>query len=305
MPNYNEPVNAKADGTAVFGASNRWVGVLGVTENGTTNGQPAGVYGLAANAHGVIGETKNGNGVLGITGNGVSTGGQAGVFGLAGQGAGVIGVSNTWIGVYGESQGTVSGSAGVHGVGKTNNIGVRGECPGGIGILGTGKIAAAFEGLVQAKNDMEVWGTLNVTVDIKLAGADCAEEFEIAPAESVDPGTVMVLGDEGALQASREAYDKRVAGIVSGAGDYQPGLVLDRQAGRENRQPIALMGKVFCKVDAGYGAIRIGDLLTTSPTPGHAMKAADPMQAFGAVIGKALRPLSEGQGLIPVLVTLQ
>jgi hypothetical protein len=81
--------------------------------------------------------------------------------------------------------------------------------------------------------------------------------------------------------------------------------VLDRQQNGENRLPIALMGKVFCKVDASLGAVEIGDLLTTSPTPGHAMKATDPLKAFGAVIGKALRPLADGQGLIPVLVALQ
>ena len=65
------------------------------------------------------------------------------------------------------------------------------------------------------------------------------------------------------------------------------------------------MGKVFCKVDAQFGAIEVGDLLTTSPTPGHAMKTNDPFKAFGAVIGKALRPLKEGQGLIPILIALQ
>jgi hypothetical protein len=69
--------------------------------------------------------------------------------------------------------------------------------------------------------------------------------------------------------------------------------------------PIALMGKVYCKVDASYGAIEVGDLLTTSSTPGHAMKANDPMKAFGSVIGKALRPLDSGEGLIPILIALQ
>jgi hypothetical protein len=69
--------------------------------------------------------------------------------------------------------------------------------------------------------------------------------------------------------------------------------------------PIALMGKVYCKVDAGYGAIEVGDLLTTSPFPGHAMKATDPLKSFGSVIGKALRPLEAGQSLIPILIALQ
>ena len=69
--------------------------------------------------------------------------------------------------------------------------------------------------------------------------------------------------------------------------------------------PIALIGKVYCKVDTSYGAIEVGDLLTTSPTSGHAMKARDPLKAFGAVIGKALRSIENGAGLIPILVSLQ
>ncbi len=115
----------------------------------------------------------------------------------------------------------------------------------------------------------------------------------------------MVLGNEGALFQSQQAYDKRVAGVISGAGDYKPGIVLDTRQTSGNRQPVALLGKVFCKVDAQFGAIEVGDLLTTSPTAGHAMKTNDPLRAFGAVIGKALRPLSEGQGLIPILIALQ
>jgi hypothetical protein len=81
--------------------------------------------------------------------------------------------------------------------------------------------------------------------------------------------------------------------------------VLDKQQSEKPRQPIALLGKVYCKVDAQFGAIEVGGLLTTSTTPGHAMKADDPAKAFGAVIGKALRPLPEGRGLIPVLIALQ
>jgi hypothetical protein len=115
----------------------------------------------------------------------------------------------------------------------------------------------------------------------------------------------MVLGEEEKLEQSQKAYDKRVAGVVSGAGNYKPGIVLDKQESSNTRKPIALLGKVFCKVDAQYGAIDVGDLLTTSPTPGHAMKADDPAKAFGAVIGKALRPLPEGHGLIPILIALQ
>jgi hypothetical protein len=141
--------------------------------------------------------------------------------------------------------------------------------------------------------------------DLSLSNADCAEEFELTHPHLSEPGTVMSLDGEGALRPSQSAYDKRVAGVISGAGEYQPGIVLDRKPGRGLRAPVALMGKVYCKVDADYASIQVGDLLTTSSTQGHAMKAADPFLAFGAVIGKALRPLLAGRGLIPVLVALQ
>ena len=68
---------------------------------------------------------------------------------------------------------------------------------------------------------------------------------------------------------------------------------------------MALIGRVYCKVDAAYGAIDVGDLLTTSPISGHAMKAAEAGRSFGSVLGKALQPLASGRGLVPILVALQ
>jgi hypothetical protein len=127
----------------------------------------------------------------------------------------------------------------------------------------------------------------------------------VSGAEEADPGTVMVFDQEGSLQQSRQAYDKRVAGVVSGADGYRSGIILDKQVSEANRIPVALMGKVYCRVDAQYSPIEVGDLLTTSPTPGHAMKAVDALKAFGAVIGKALKPLDRGVDMIPILVTLQ
>jgi hypothetical protein len=133
--------------------------------------------------------------------------------------------------------------------------------------------------------------------DVFILGSDCAEDFDITSSAHIEPGTVMVIGDDTRLVESHRAYDKRVAGIVSGAGDYKPGIVLGKDASRKDRVPLALIGKVFCKVDATYASIEVGDLLTTSPTQGHAMKAEDPLKAFGAVVGKALAPLREGRSL--------
>lgn len=148
-------------------------------------------------------------------------------------------------------------------------------------------------------------GDVEVTGDIRLLNADCAEDFAIAGAENVDPGTVMVIDQNGSLIESWQAYDKRVAGVVSGAGDTRPGLILGKRPTESNRAPLALVGRVYCKVDATCASIEVGDLLTTSPTRGHAMKASDPQKAFGAVIGKALQPMPTGIGLIPILVALQ
>ena len=196
----------------------------------------------------------------------------------------------------GDSEAVVGESDGMHAViGRTHSrfTGVLGISDAGIGVQGRGgRLAGLFEG------DVEVTG------DIRLANADCAEDFTISGALHVEPGTVMVLDRNGTVRPSAEAFDTRVAGVVSGAGDYKPALVLDRQANRQHRQPIALMGKVFCKVDASFGAIEVGDLLTSSPTSGHAMKVPDPSQAVGALLGKALGPLASGCGLIPILVTL-
>ena len=152
-------------------------------------------------------------------------------------------------------------------------------------------------------------GIISVTGDVACTNADCAEEFDISePRTTIAPGTVVVLDDDGKLQKSSKAYDKRVAGVVSGAGDCKPGIILDKKRSSENdnsRLPVALVGKVYCKVNAKYSRIRVGDLLTTSPTPGHAMKATNRSKAFGAVIGKALSSLKSGKGLIPILIALQ
>ncbi len=136
-------------------------------------------------------------------------------------------------------------------------------------------------------------------------GADCAEDFTVIDAEMIDPGSVLVIDDTGALRVSVTAYDRRVAGVVSGGGSFGPGIVLGKQPADADCKPIALIGKVSCKVDADCGAVGVGDLLTTAAIPGHAMKAADPQRAFGAIIGKALAPLAKGRGMIPILVALQ
>jgi hypothetical protein len=154
--------------------------------------------------------------------------------------------------------------------------------------------------------NVEITGNLNMsssTSDIVLG--DVAEGFSPQDGKVIEPGTVVVLDQHGLVRPGDEAYDKKVAGVVSGAGNYRPAIVLDKQYSQASQLPVALMGKVCCKVDADYSPIAVGDLLTTSPTPGHAMKATDSFKAFGSVIGKALCPVKAGRGMIPILISLQ
>jgi hypothetical protein len=156
-----------------------------------------------------------------------------------------------------------------------------------------------------ATGNVHVTGALVADKDIMLTGQDCAERFDVAGDRYLEAGTVVVIDDDGTLRESSTEYDKRVAGVVAGAGDYRPAIVMGARSGATAGAVIALVGKAYCKADASCGAIGVGDLLAASPTPGHAMKASDPSRAFGAVIGKALRPLKSGTGLIPMLIALQ
>jgi len=283
-PNGRGVVGVSEAAYGVSGDSKKSAGIRGTSIDGR------GTEGWSTNSEGVVGISTHGNGVWGQTeGNGV------GVLGTSLGGIGVRGISETYEGMHAETKSSTTAAIAAYNF-NPNGIGaaIFGKKEGNLGHAGF------FDGNVFVSK------TLTVGVDIVLANADCAEDFDIiAGLEKVEPGTVMVIDQEGALGQSEQAYDKRVAGVISGAGKYKPGIVLDKQESSRNRMPIALMGKVYCKVDAQYGAIEMGDLLTTSPTAGYAMKVIDPLKAFGAVIGKALQSLNEGQGLIPILVTLQ
>lgn len=298
----NDPVFGQHSG--VYGESDQQ-GVMGLT----TVPKGTGVYGggtnnAAGDQIGVRGETGTGIGVKGL-----SNSSGIGVEGISNVGFGVFGKSNK-TGVAGQTASDVD--AGVNGRNDGNGFGVFGESFGGPGVEGhstngTGVSGFSEHGLAgRFQGDVEVTGNLNMssqTSDITLG--DVAEGFSTQDEEIIEPGTVVVLNQDGLVRRGDAAYDKKVAGVISGAGGYRPAIVLDKQHSQPGQQPVALMGKVCCKVDAQYSPIEVGDLLTTSPTPGHAMKAADPLKAFGSVIGKALRPLNSGQGMIPILIALQ
>lgn len=268
------------EGTGVYGEvggpypANSWeqglalvlCGVAGQTNAPYTTG----VCGASQQWTGVLGVSQNGNGVAGtsVSGNAVAGNSQTGNAGFFESAYGT--------GVYASS------------LGEQN----------GIGIYAKGTPAGFFQGDVQITGDL-------ILVNSPSSG-DIAEDFDLEDEPlNAEPGTVLVIGGGGKLSACAEPYDTRVAGVVSGAGELRPAVVLGRLNDQRRRSPIALIGKVVCKVDAEFGSIEAGDLLTTSPTLGRAMKVTDRSKALGAILGKALRPHAAGHGMVPILVSMR
>jgi co-chaperonin GroES (HSP10) len=146
---------------------------------------------------------------------------------------------------------------------------------------------------------------LEVTGNINAKYQDVAEWVESS--QKPEAGTVVALDPERSNQVltSSEAYDTKVAGVVSA----QPGISLGERG--EGKVLVATTGRVKVKVDASHTPIKIGDLLVTSDVAGMAMKSEPVsiggrrMHAPGTLIGKALEPLAKGTGEILVLLSLQ
>jgi hypothetical protein len=154
---------------------------------------------------------------------------------------------------------------------------------------------------------LDVNGTTRTKVLSITGGADMAEPFETTDSSALEPGAVMVIDvrHPGKLVMSASAYDRRVAGIVSGAGGVKAGITLQHEGVMEGDALIAIAGRVYCQAEADSAPIEPGDLLTTSNIPGRAMKAVDDSRSHGAIIGKAMSALKQGRGLVLVLVNLQ
>lgn len=123
-------------------------------------------------------------------------------------------------------------------------------------------------------------------------------QSDLIPVKSeIDVGDIVVANTEAAGYGKRssQSSDPAVLGIVSS---------LKRSSSDSFLVAIAPPGSVtYCKVDARFGPIQIGDLLTTSTRPGHAMKADKP--ELGTIIGKALEELSQGSATLKVIALAQ
>lgn len=196
------------------------------------------------------------------------------------------GITHSYIAFFHEAGQDRKGFIGYASAG-TDHISVFNEAPGG-------NIVFATTG----------GRTVQVPV-LEIYGADVAERF--LASETLEPGMVVAIDKQnpGKLCLARGAYNRCVAGIVSGANNFSVGAVLGSTPDCKDAPPIALSGRVYVHCDSSSAPIEPGDLLTTSDVPGHAMKVADYPRAQGAIIGKAMTALESGRGMVLVLVNLQ
>lgn len=152
---------------------------------------------------------------------------------------------------------------------------------------------------------LHVEGDVTVTGNISARYQDVAEW--VPSRQRLSAGTVVALDTTASnhVEASTQAYDTRVAGVISA----RPGLILG-EAG-EGRVMVATTGRVRVRVDATRAPVRVGDLLVTSAREGYAMRSEPvsfggvQMHRPGTLLGRALEPLASGTGEILVLLSLQ
>jgi hypothetical protein len=283
-----------------------------------------GVYGVARRSSGIGAKGTNESDGVGVQG---SSFGGIGVLGKGGMGVGVKGEGNGFAavdarnagaghGLYAESAGPGEGGTAVYARANDNDgIAFWGASTSSDATLvlrndGTGDLIRGFShGDWEFRFRVENDGKTTVPVLAITGGADLSEQFDVTAAEGeVIPGLVVCIDADhpGNLLVCTRAYDRTVAGIVSGAGGIEPGMVMGQEgSSADGAYPVALTGRVYVWADASAGPIEPGDLLTTSETPGHVMAVGDYARAQGAIIGKAMSALGEGRGLVLVLVSLQ
>jgi hypothetical protein len=182
--------------------------------------------------------------------------------------------------------------------------------------IATFENASGIQAIVRANGNVGLGTTspttkLHVVGDVTVTGNIAAKYQDVAEwvqsSQALYPGTVVVLDHTRSNQviASTQAYDTRVAGVIS----LQPGITLGENG--EGKVLVATTGRVKVKVDASAGPIQVGDLLVTSEKEGVAKKS-EPLNLGGVqihrpgtLIGKALEPLTKGAGEILVLLSLQ
>ena len=134
---------------------------------------------------------------------------------------------------------------------------------------------------VDFEGDVFADGVISAAATAITSGnADIAEEYNVL--DDSDQGDLVIISEYQNIKKANKPYQKELFGIISTAPGFK--LSLKNSEGNLNPKPVALAGRVPVKVSTENGEIEPGDYLTSSSTPGVAMKATVP----GQVVGKAL-----------------
>ena len=195
--------------------------------------------------------------------------------------------------------------------GETSYVAIRSRLNGVIDNPGVEFVQADGTAALRLVTNFNNTGDARVITDeVQITGgSDLAELFEITNQErEIVPGYLVSLDPTapGKLKISDEPYDKKIAGIISGANGIKPGILMgqdDTMATGDDL--VTLSGRTYVMANTSNGDIKIGDMITTSSVAGQAMKATHKKKSRGAIIGKAMTELEDGSGFILVLVNLQ
>lgn len=305
------------NGVGVYGVSNTSIGILGTS---STN---VGVAGYSPNSFGVWGLSGEGTGVYGSAS---SAGGYGGYFYSSAYRAGYFKAGNTsFFSLFVDNQGSVNdivfvdaGSMEVYGnltvdgskagyvVDEMQNADSVNLEAGDVVVIAEdssapvlGKIPVPRVKLASSPNDTAVVGV----VDQVMYVPDQATRDAYKAQQKADRDAASRAGGDSWTK------DSPMADIKNRISDEAGTLHADNNAfsARPGRycSVVTLGAYKAVKVDASFGAIRAGDLLTTSSHLGYAMRVNDKTAASGAIIGKALSSLAGGTGTVTVMVTLK
>ncbi len=302
-----------SNGPTIWG----WNGGNGNGLRGHATGTGLGVYGESADGSGVVGRSTTGNGLEGYSTDGkgifanstnndgiyVDGAGNYGIHVASSGSHGVYVASSGWDGVAVWSA-TVAGMW-VHSAG---NDGILVDTAGWDGVHVVGPVGGSYYG--SGKKGAEDFLVLNTgevrsKVGFSTPSGGFAQILPIAGiATDYEAGDVVVMGDKGDMKVTLATVQNSptVIGVYADSPGFLGGQAVtptEASAGIA----VTMMGVVPVKVSDENGPIQTGDLLVTSSTPGHAMRADNPLP--GTILGKALEPLDKGTGVILVLLMLQ
>ncbi|MDY6933455.1 MAG: discoidin domain-containing protein [Spirochaetota bacterium] len=249
----------------------------------------AGAVGIAGISNPITEETKQSYGVIG----------HSKYVGIRGQSTGNPNSDSMGCGVLGISR---FGVGGVFASEHSYSVVADGYChlseyDDSLGLMGNGDAL-----LVNGKTEFN--GKINLRNSLKdnAFPVNIVEMFEVDNAYYIELGDLLVVSEEGnsILSRSKVSYSTSLVGVVSG----NPTVVINNSGKEKMIYPVALAGKVLCRVDARDRAINPGDMIVTSDKPGCGMSGEiDSFSKIGSVIGKALDGIDQGIGIIPIFIT--